>query len=152
MPTGLYTRWEYDAETKRFTARQNKSRFFENLVLTYFQQSRADCKMESNVTTGRQKKIDYFSVDGICYHCNTVFEAMRCYYHYCPCQEARASLTDTDIERGKRKRQQDEMRRVTYNKMVTKLLKHGSVSGAVSIKLMHQSKVTCEKTFPTDVH
>ena len=45
------------------------------------------------------------------YHCNTVFEAMGCYYHYCPCQEARPSLTDTDIERGIKKRQQDEMRR-----------------------------------------
>ena len=36
---------------------------------------------------------------------------MWCYYHYCPCQEARPSLTDTDIERGVNKRQQDEMRR-----------------------------------------
>ena len=111
MPTGLYTRYEYDSETKRFTARQNKSRSFENMVLSYFQQSRPVCKIESNVTTGRQKKIDCFSVDGICYHCNTVFEAMGCYYHYCPCQEARPSLTDSDIERGVKKRQQDEMRR-----------------------------------------
>ena len=111
MPTGLYTRWEYDSETERFTARQNKSRSFENVVLSYFQQSPPDCKIESNVTTGRQKKIDCFSVDGICYQCNTVFEAMGCYYHYCPCQEARTSLTDTDIEKGVKKRQQDEMHR-----------------------------------------
>ena len=79
--------------------------------MSYFQQSRPDCKIESNITTGRQKKIDCFSVDGICYHCNTVFEATGCYYHYCPCQEARPSLTDTDIERGLKKRQQDETRR-----------------------------------------
>ena len=107
MPTGLYTRSEYDCETKRFTARQNKSRSFENMVLSYFQQSRPDCKIESSVTTGRQMKIDCFSVDGICYQCNTVFEAMGCYYHYCPCQEAHPFLTDTDIERGVKKRQQD---------------------------------------------
>ena len=81
------------------------------MVLSYFQQSRPDCKIESNVTTGRQTKIDCFSADGTCYHGNTVFEAMGCYYHYCPCQEARPSLTDTDIERGVKKRQQDEMRR-----------------------------------------
>ena len=109
MPTGLYTRWLYDSETKRFTARQNKSRTFGKMVLSYFHQSRPDCKNESSVTTGRQKKIDCFGVDGICYHCNTVFEAMGCYYHYCPRQEARPSLTDTDIERGMKKRQQDEM-------------------------------------------
>ena len=100
MPSGLYTRWEYDSETKRFTARQNKSRSFENRVLSYFQQSRPDCKIESNVTTDRQKKIDCFSVDGICNHCNTNFEAIGCYFHYRPCQEARPSLTETDIERG----------------------------------------------------
>ena len=152
MPTGLYRRWEYDSETKRFTARQNKSRSFENMVLSYFQQSRPDCKVENNVTTGRQKKIDCFSVDGICYHCNTVFEAMGCYYHYCPCQEARPPLTDTDIERGVKKRQQDEMRRDYINKRVTKVLKYGSVSGGVSIKLMHQSKATSEKTFSTGIH
>ena len=38
MPAGLYTRWEYDSETKRVTVRQNKSRSFENKVLSYFQQ------------------------------------------------------------------------------------------------------------------
>ena len=37
VPTGLYTRLEYDSETKRLTARQNKSRSFENMVLSYFQ-------------------------------------------------------------------------------------------------------------------
>ena len=111
MPTVLYTRWEYDSQTRRFTARQNKSRSFENMVLSYFQRCRPDCKIDSSVTIGRQKKIDCFSVDGICYHCNTVSEAVGCYYHYCPCQEARPSLTDTDIERGVKKRPQDEMRR-----------------------------------------
>ena len=111
MLTGVCTRWEYDSETKRFTARQNKSRSFEIMVLSYFQQSQPDCKIESKVTTGRQKKIVCFSVDGICYHCNSVFEAMGCNYHYYPCQEARPSLTDTDIERGIKKRQQDQLRR-----------------------------------------
>ena len=111
MPAGLYTRWEYVSETKRFTTRQNKSRSFENMVLLYFQQSRPDCKIESNVTTGRQKKIDCFSVDGICYHCNIVFEAIGCYFHYCPCQEARPSLSDNEIMRGIKKREQDQMRK-----------------------------------------
>ena len=111
MPTGLYTQWDYDSETKRFTARQNKSRSFEKMFLSYVQRSRSDCKIESNVTSGGQKKPDCFSVDGICYKCNTVFEAMGCYYHYCLFQEARPSPTGTDIEKGVKKRQQDEMRR-----------------------------------------
>ena len=111
MPTGLYTRWKYDSETKSLSARQNKSRSFEIMVLSYFQQSQPDCKIESNVTTGRQKKIDCFSIDGICYHCNTVFEAIGCHFHYCPCQEARPSLTDNEITRGITQREKDQMRK-----------------------------------------
>ena len=34
MPTGLYTRWEYDAESNRFKPQQNKSRNFENMVMS----------------------------------------------------------------------------------------------------------------------
>ena len=86
MPTGLYTQWEYDSESKGLAARQNKSRSFQNMVLSYFKRSQPDCKIESNVTTGRQKKIDCSSVDGVCCHCNTVFEAMGSCYHYCPCR------------------------------------------------------------------
>ena len=76
MPTGLYTRWDIDSETSRFTPRQNKTRSFENMVMSYFQRTRPDCKIESFYSTGRQKKIDRSSVDGFCSHCNTVFEAM----------------------------------------------------------------------------
>ena len=103
MPTGLYIRWNYDSESQKFMPRQIKTRSFENMVLSYFQQARPECRIESNVTTGRQKKIDCFSVDGICNHCNIVFEAMVCYFHYCPCQEARPSLTDNEINESNKK-------------------------------------------------
>ena len=91
--------------------RQNKTRSFEKMVLSYFQQTRPECRIESNVTTGIQKKIDCFSVDGICNHCNNVFEAMGCCFHYYPCQEACPSLTDNEIMRGIKKREQDQMRK-----------------------------------------
>ena len=55
---------------------------------------------------------------------------MGCYYHYCLCQEARPSLTDVEIERRVKKRQQDEMRGITYSKKDSKLLRRGS--GGVS--------------------
>ena len=79
MPTGHYTRWDFDSETSRFTPRQNKTRSFENMVMSYFQRTRPECEIESFFTTGRQKKNDCFSVDGFCSHCNTVFEAMGCF-------------------------------------------------------------------------
>ena len=111
MPTGLYKQWDIGSETSRFTPRQNKTRSFENIVMSHFQRARPDCKIESIYTTSRWKKIDHFSVDGFCSHCNTVFEAMGCFYHFCPCQELRSSLTEKDIKHGSRKRELDELRR-----------------------------------------
>ena len=108
MPTGLYTRWNYDTEYQKFMPRQKKTRSFENMVLSYFRKIRSECNIECNVTTGRQKKIDYFSVDGICNHCSTVFEAMG-YFHYCSCQEARPSITDNKTTRETKKREEDQM-------------------------------------------
>ena len=111
MPTGVYTRWEYDTESDRFKPQHNKFRNFENMVMSYFQRQRPDSKNESFYTTGAQKMIDCFKVDGFCAHCKTVFEAMRCFYHYCPCQEARLSLTEEDIECGNKKREMDQIRK-----------------------------------------
>ena len=64
MPTGPYTRWDLDSETSRFTPRQNKTRSFEIMVMSYFQRTRPECEIKSFFTTSRQKKIDCFSVDG----------------------------------------------------------------------------------------
>ena len=79
--------------------------------MSYFPRQRTDCKIESFYTTGTQKKIVSFKVDGFCAHCKTVFEAMGCFEHYCPCQEARPALIEEDIERGNKKRQMDQMRK-----------------------------------------
>ena len=111
MPTGLYTRWEFDTDSQKFRARTNRSRTFENMVMSYLQSQRSECKIESYYTTGKQKKIDCFSVDGFCTHCNTGFEVMSCYFHFCPCQEAKASLSEEETQRGIRKREHDELRR-----------------------------------------
>ena len=111
MPTGLYTRWDVNSETSRFTPRQNKIRSFENMITSYFQRTRPDSKIESFYTTGRHKKIVCFSVDGFCSHCKNVFEAMGCFYHFCPGQELRPSLTEEDIKRGIKKRELDQLRR-----------------------------------------
>ena len=62
-------------------------------------------------TTVKQSKIDCFSVVGFCSHCNTVFEAMGCFYHFYPCQELCPSLTEKYIQRGSKKRELDALRR-----------------------------------------
>ena len=111
MPTGLYTRWEFDSDMPKFKARNNRSRNFESMVRSNYQETRPECTIGSFNTSGNQKKIDCFNVAGYCDHCKTVFEAMRCYYHFCPCQEILPSLSDEDIERGNKRREMDDLRR-----------------------------------------
>ena len=153
MPTGLCTRWENDTESNRFKPQQNKFRNFENMVMSYFQRQRLDCKIDCFHTTGTQKKIDCFEVDCFCAHCKTVFEAMGCFYHYCPCQEALPSQTEEDIERGNRKRAMDQMRKKsTSKKKDIMLLKCGNVSGGICIRRQRVLINIWENYFLTNVH
>ena len=118
MPTGLNTRWEYDTAYIRFKPQQNKSRNFGSMCMSYFQRQRPDGKIESFYNTGTQKKVDCFKADGFCAHCNTVFEAMGYFCHYFPCQEARLSLTEEDIEQGNKKRNGPDEKAVHQRKTI----------------------------------
>ena len=122
MPIGLYTRWDFDSETSRFITRQNKTRSTENMVISYFQRTRPECEIESFFTTSRQKEIDCFSIDGFCSHCNTVFEAVGCFYHFSPCQKLRPSLTEEEIQRGSKKRELNALRRHYIQEKVFKFI------------------------------
>ena len=57
VPTGLYTRWDRDPESGRFKPRQNKKRSFENMVMSYYQRIRPECKIVSFYTTGMPKTL-----------------------------------------------------------------------------------------------
>ena len=78
--------------------------------------------------------MDCFKVDGFCAPCNTVFEATGCFYHYCPCQEARPALIEEDIERGNKNREMDQLRKQYIKKKDIMLLKCGNVIGGICIK------------------
>ena len=87
IPTGFYTRWNVYSASDRFTPRRNKIRSFENLVLFFFQRTKAECKCESFYTTGRQKKIECFSAVGFATLCSnqgaafTTFVPVNGYVH-----------------------------------------------------------------------
>ena len=160
MPTGLYTRWDFDSETSRFIPRQNKTRSFEKVVMTYFERTRIECEIESFFTTGRQKKMDCFTVDGFCSHSNTVFETMGCFYHFCPCQELRPSLTEEDVPRGSKKRELDELRRHYIQEKGSKVIEMWEcewcrlykTTSTVEHFREHYPRTLSENIFPTDVH
>ena len=111
MPTGLYTHWDIESETSGVTRRQKETRSFEKMLMSYFQRTRLDYKIEIFHTKGRQKKIERFSFNRFCSHCNIVFEARSCFYHFCSCQELCPSLAEEDFKGGSQKRELDELRR-----------------------------------------
>ena len=110
-----------DPESDKFTPRQNKTRSFENMVMSYFQRFRPQCEVESFkfLHDRYTEKVDAYKIDGFCGHCNTVFQAMGCFYHFCPCQEAHLSVTDEKLLRGNKKK----ARRTTRTKYTGKGLK-----------------------------
>ena len=112
MPTGFYTRWEFDNNLQKLESRQNKMRKFENMVMSFY----PECTIESFYTTGKQKKNVSFIVNGFCGHCQTVFEALGCYYHFCPCPENQPNLKDDEFEFGIRKRESDKLPKLYLEK------------------------------------
>ena len=40
MPTGLYTRWEFDTDMQKSKSRHNQTRNFENMVKSFYQETR----------------------------------------------------------------------------------------------------------------
>ena len=59
MPTGLYTLWDFDSETNNFTPRQNKTRNFENMVMSYFQKKKQDqnVKLKASLQQADRRKL-----------------------------------------------------------------------------------------------
>ena len=96
---------------QKIKARQNKLTNFGNMFMSFLQSQRPYCNIESYYTTGTQNRIDCFNVDGFCAHCETMFEAMGCYVHFCACQEVRACMSEDETLRGLKKRKYDELRR-----------------------------------------
>ena len=100
-------------------AAAKKTMSFEKMAMSYFQQVRPQCKVESFYTTATQKKIDAYLVDGFCGRCKSLFEAMGCYYHSYLSQEARPSLTEEKNQKIIRKRELDKLRKQYIQSVMT---------------------------------
>ena len=110
MPTGLNTRWDFEADLQRFKPKSNRARSFELLFLTQFQISALTCKTEIFLTRGVQKESDCFRVNGFFGHCNTVFEPLGCFVFF-ECQEEQPGLAEEDIVKRQKRSEMDNLRR-----------------------------------------
>ena len=53
------------------------------MVMYFLKEQDQSKKSEASIQQA-DKKIDHVSVLGLCSHRNTVFEVMRCFYHFLP--------------------------------------------------------------------
>ena len=109
MPTNLRTRWDLDSETITFTLPQNKSRSFETMVMSYFQPTRPDCKIEGLYKTGRPKqwRFQCWWISFSLHHC--VWSHGLLLPPLTPWRDTFISPQE-DIKRGSQKRDLDEFR------------------------------------------
>ena len=76
-----------------------------------FKQPELNAKLRVTTQQEHRKKMIALMLMIFATICKTVFEAMGCYFQFCPCQEARPILTDADIKRGTKKSEMKELRK-----------------------------------------
>ena len=111
MPVGVYTRWKLDAIDGKFKIQRNGKLSYENRVMSFLKKQRPSCNIISIVTTGTQYEIGPYKVDGICLHCNTIFEANGCWFHFHDCKSY-----DPEFEERVDKKRKYEANRNTFLK------------------------------------
>ena len=112
MPTGIYTRYEYDSESELFKPRSPLHHYFEEKVLNYYQQHfHSQCgPLITLVNSGYQKRIGRYFVDGYCARHNVVIEAMGCYFHGCSCKDEKMTTPEQIAQRDERRQHDNERR------------------------------------------
>ena len=135
MPKRLYTTYEADADLQRFNPRRNKSRSLKKSPCCILNEKDGTAVLRAFT---KQGKVDSFNADGFCGDCNTVFEAMGCFHHYCSCQKAQPALTEVNFERGTRKRKWLNCGNIQSKRKGTLLSKCGNANCENSTRLMCQ--------------
>ena len=64
MPTGLYTRLDYNEGTQKVKAMQNRVRTFKRMVINFFKATIPESKIESYYHTGTMKRFFCLNIDG----------------------------------------------------------------------------------------
>ena len=148
MPTWLFTRWEFDSDMQKCKARHNRSQSFEITAMSYYQETRTECRIESFHTSGN-KKIVCFNVDGYCDHCKTVFEAMGCYYHFVLARRLVPHLARKILREEKKWERWITWDVSKFTKKITKSKICGNVSGGKTSKWTKSLRIISDPTFHT---
>ena len=152
MPTDLYTRWDFDSETSRFTPRQNKTISFENMVLSYFQRTRPECKIESFFTTGRQKKLTVSVLIGFVLIATLCLKPWVAFTTSVPVKSCVLLSLKRKFNVVEKRESLIHWDDIIYKRKASRLLKRGSANGGVCTKQPILLNNISENIFLTGVH
>ena len=146
MPTGVYTRWDLEPQTSRFPHWQNKTRSFENKVMSIFQQKRLqNWELINNRQTEENSLLQFWLFLFSLQHC--AWNRWVAFTIFVPVKKSvRLSLKKIFNVVVKRESSitWDE---AIYEKNASHFLKRGSVIGEHSTRQAIMSKKLCEKFF-----
>ena len=75
-----------------------------------FNEQDQNVKLKASVQQADRRKLTASVLMGFVLFA-TLFEAMGCFHHFCPCQELGPSFTEEEIQRGSKKRELEALRR-----------------------------------------
>ena len=75
-----------------------------------------DQNVKTNFHSISRQKSHGSGINGVCSHCNTVIEALGCFYLFCLGQEVRTLLSENDIKRSNKRRELYALRRSCIQK------------------------------------
>ena len=104
--------------------------------------------MRVSIRLENRKKNDFFTVDGFCGHCQRIFEALGCYYHFCPCRETQPNLNEDEFEFGIRKRESDKLRKLYLEKKGYKVIEMRECEWWYHVQENSMLKNHIRKNFP----
>ena len=155
MPTGVYTSWDVDSETGRFTPRKTRPAALKIWSCPNSNEQQQNVKLNASLQQVDMKKLTASVLMGFCSHCNILFAVMGCFYHFRLCQELPFSLTEEDFQPGNlvaKKESPMHWYDTIYKRKAWRILKCGRANGGdctMQPKLLNNIS---ENTFIISVH
>ena len=148
MPTWLYTRWDFDSDVQKCKARHKWSRSFEITAMSYYQETRTECRIESFHTSGNKKNW-LFQCRWILWSLQNCVWSNGMLLPFCLCQDTRPSISEKDIERGKKWERLMTWDVSKFAKKITKSKRCGNVSGGKTSKRTKNLRIISDPIFHT---
>ena len=152
MPTSLYTRWNFDSETRRFISRQKKTRSFEKLVMSYSNDQDQKVKLKASLQQADRKKLSASVLMGFVLTATLCLKPWFAFAFSVPVKSCVFLSLKRIFSVVARRESSMHGDYTIYKKKASTLLKCGSAIGGECTKQPIMLNKLSENPFLTDVH